>query len=45
MKKENLYESPVATTVAIQTEGAFLSASTDVGAGIKDLTYEDIQWN
>lgn len=45
MKIENLYESPLAVMVEIQAEGAFLSASTNTGVGIKDLTYEDIQWN
>ena len=43
---KNIYESPIITVVAIVAEGAFLSTSSNVeGTGIKDLTYEDIQWN
>lgn len=46
MKKENLYESPVAVLMEMLMESAILSSSTTVeGMGMKDLTYEDIQWN
>ena len=48
MKKVKLYESPQVDVMAIQSEGAFLSASEQLredGMGMKDLTYEDIEWN
>lgn len=44
MKKENLYESPVAVMMEMQIENAILSSST-TGVGMEDLTYEDIEWN
>ena len=47
MKKIASYEAPQVFVVAILTESAILSASTEGGRqmGMQDLTYEDIQWN
>ena len=47
MKKVKFYEAPQAYAIALQTESAFLSSSAEdeEKMGMKDLIYEDIQWN
>lgn len=47
MKKTAFYETPHVDVVALQTESAFLSSSVEnkKDMGMRDLIYEDIQWN
>lgn len=47
MKKETFYQSPNLAVMTLETDGTVLSQSAEAGPGVgmKDLTYEDIQWN